>query len=45
MVMFDRSDVSDGHMLEMHSWTFDDHTTLTILGNVEAVSAAVAHMG
>lgn len=42
VVMFDRSDVENGQLLDMHSWSFDNHTTVTILGNADTVSHVVA---
>jgi hypothetical protein len=42
VVMFDRSDVDNGQLLDMHSWSFDNHTTVTILGNADTVSHVVA---
>jgi hypothetical protein len=47
-VLFDQSDVADsehaGRPLEMHSWAFDDGTTISILGNAAAVDHALVQM-
>lgn len=38
LIFYDQSDLADGDMIKLHTWVFDDGTSVTILGHSDTIT-------